>query len=138
MKTTGEKQASPGAAVLPMLFGVMGALLISLFLLAMFSMVMAMRDVPSPVILALAYFSVAGGSFAGGFVSARLIRSRGLAIGAVTGAAFLLVLYLAGILTRQTQFSVDLLWKIATAVLAGGAGGIVGVARHGRRLGGKK
>lgn len=124
-------------AVMPMLFGIMGALVISLLLLAVFSMIMAMRDVPSPVILSLAYVSVAGGSFAGGFVSARLIRSRGLVVGAVTGAAFLLILYLAGVLTRQTQFSVDLLWKIAVAVLAGSAGGIIGVNKRGRRVGRK-
>lgn len=135
MKTAGEKQAPTGAAVLPMLFGIMGALIISLLLLAVFAMIMSMRDMPSAVILALAYASVAGGSFAGGFVSARLIRSRGLVVGAVTGAAFLLILYLAGLITRQTQFSVDLLGKIAVAVLAGGAGGIIGVNKRKRRAG---
>ena len=90
------------------MMGTMGALAVSLLLLCAFSIVMALRDIPSVAILALAYVSVVGGAFTGGFVSARLIRSRGLLIGAVTGVAFLLLLYLAGLITGQTQFGADM------------------------------
>lgn len=137
MKTTGEKQASPGSAVFPMLFGIVGALVISLLLLSAFSMVMAMRDIPTAAILALSYVSVAGGSFAGGLIASRMIRRRGLVVGAVNGLAFLVILYLAGLLTRQTQFNVDLVWKAAVVLMAGGAGGVIGMNGHRRRAGGK-
>lgn len=135
MKTVADTQTAFKSSVASVLFGVVGALLVSLLLLSAFSILMTVRDLPSVVILLLACVSIAGGAFVGGMVAARLIRNRGLLIGAITGLAFFLILYLTGLIMHQAGMDVWLLVKVAVALLTGGIGGITGVnmrKRHSR------
>ena len=133
MKSVAESQTAFRGSVTSVLVGVVGALLVSLLLLSMFSIVMTIRDLPSVVILLLACVSIAGGAFVGGMVAARLIRNRGLLTGAVTGLTFFLILYLTGLIMHQAGMDVWLLVKVAVAMLAGGIGGITGVNMRKRR-----
>lgn len=133
MKSVAESQTAFRGSVISVLVGVVGALLVSLLLLSMFSIVMTIRDLPSVVILLLACVSIAGGAFVGGMVAARLIRNRGLLTGAVTGLTFFLILYLTGLIMHQAGMDVWLLVKVAVAMLAGGIGGITGVNMRKRR-----
>lgn len=127
MKTVADTQTAFRSSVASVLFGVVGALLVSLLLLSLFSILMTVRDLPAVVIVLLACVSIAGGAFVGGMVAARLIRNRGLMIGAITGLAFFLILYLTGLIMHQAGMDAWLLVKVAIAVLTGGIGGITGV-----------
>lgn len=135
MKTVTEKQDAvhPGKAVVPVLIGVIGSIIVSMLLLVLFSMILSAKDLPSGANLPFACTALSGGSICGGLLTARLYRSRGLMIGAIQGLAFFLLMYLTGAIMRQADLNAMLLLKLALSVAFGAVGGIAGVNIRRRR-----
>jgi putative membrane protein (TIGR04086 family) len=134
MKTVPEKQpVSVSQLFMPELFGILGAFIVSVLLLAVFSAIMAARDVPSSMIMPFACVSISLGSLCGGFMASRLYRSHGFLLGLVTGLLFYVILYMIGAIMHQADLNALLLLKIILSVLFGAVGGIIGVNFKRRR-----
>ncbi len=64
----------------------------------------------------------------GGFCAARHYRKKGLLCGLVSGAVYTLVLYIAGIILRQSfLISPGGLLSVLILICCGGIGGIIGI-----------
>jgi putative membrane protein (TIGR04086 family) len=134
MKTVAEKQ-QPNAKqfVMPAIYGILGAFIISILLLAAFSALMTAKDMPSAAVMPFACIAISAGALCGGFMASRLYRSRGLMMGAVTGLLFFIILYITGAIMHQADLNTLLLLKIVLSAVFGAVGGIVGVNLKRRR-----
>jgi putative membrane protein, TIGR04086 family/integral membrane protein, TIGR04097 family len=134
MKTVAEaKQVKARGYVTPVLWGILGAFVASILLLALFSILMTVRDMPNGVISPFACVSISFGAAFGGFITTRLFQSRGLVMGMITGFIFFITLYLAGIIVQQAELNGLLLLKVSLSVVFGGIGGISGVNMRSKR-----
>ena len=78
---------------------------------------------------ALDYITLAAGAlgtFAGGYIAARIIKSSGLIVGAITGAVVFALTFIIG-LTRGNGISLFALYRLSAYVFASLLGGILGV-----------
>lgn len=134
MKTVAEaKQVKMHGFVTPVLFGILGAFIASVLLLALFSFLMTVRDMPNGVITPFACVSISVGAAMGGFIATRLFQSRGLIIGMITGFVFFVILYLVGIIVQQAELNGMLLLKVSLSVVFGAFGGIAGVNKRSKK-----
>jgi putative membrane protein (TIGR04086 family) len=134
MKTVAEKQsANVKQLIKPALSGILCAFIVSVFLLAVFSALMAAKDMPSVIVLPFACISISIGALCGGFLASRLNNSRGLFLGVVTGLLFMIILYIAGAFMHQADLNMLLFLKIVLAAFFGAVGGITGVNLKRRR-----
>jgi putative membrane protein (TIGR04086 family) len=134
MKTVAEKQsANVKQLIKPALSGILCAFIVSVFLLAVFSVLMAAKDMPSVIVLPFACISISIGALCGGFLASRLNNSRGLFLGVVTGLLFMIILYIAGAIMHQADLNMLLFLKIVLAAFFGAVGGITGVNLRRRR-----
>ena len=128
MKTVAEtKQTNIHGFVVPVLSGILGAFIASILLLALFSLLMSVRDMPNGVITPFACVSISFGAALGGFVATKLFQSHGLIIGMVTGFLFFVILYLVGIVMQQAELNGMFLLKVVLSIIFGAVGGIAGV-----------
>ena len=117
----------------PALFGVLCAIVTSVLSLGLFSLVFSSRNVPQAAVMPIACVSIAIGAFAGGFAAARLLKSKGMLMGAVTGFLLFILLYVTGAAMHQINQGTLAFLKLVLALLAGSVGGIAGVnTKHGK------
>lgn len=126
--------------LMPVIMGILAALIASLILLAIFSVLLSTLDIPTVSVQVFACISIGAGALTGGFFSARILRNKGLLSGAATGLLFYAVLLIAGAAMGQADIQALTLLKVLLAVVFGAIGGIMGVnsKRRLRRLKGKK
>lgn len=129
---TRQEKSAGRFNVLPAVFSVLIGLIVSILLLALFSLIFTVQDLPQGAVVPLACISIAGGSLVGGFLAARTYGNKGLAFGAITGLLFFVVLYVIGIIMRQIGIGPEAFLKLIISVTAGCIGGITGV-NTGRR-----
>lgn len=127
MKTEQAKPGEPVNTVLPVMFGVLGAFIISMILLLIFSFIMTVRDLPQAAIAPVACVSIGFGAFFGGFITARMKGSKGLLLGAISGFAFFVILWLIGLIMGESAVGVLMIIKILISLGVGSIGGIAGV-----------
>jgi putative membrane protein (TIGR04086 family) len=111
----------------PVVFGVIGSFIISIVLLGVISFVFTVQDIPQSAIMPLVFFAICGGAFVGGFFSSHLFKNKGLAIGALTGLLFFLILYITGVSMHQINVGSLAVLKLVLSIVFGALGGIVGV-----------
>lgn len=133
MKNAVQAQNGLRDAALSILLGTLCAVLVSILLLVIFSLLLVLKDMPAGVVQPFAFVAVAGGGFGGGLFAGRLFRQKGLVLGVVTGLVFLLVLFVSDAALGHFTFGGMVLFKLLAAVLAGAFGGIVGVNTLRRR-----
>lgn len=129
MKAQGVAK-EPGAAgrvIMPLLFGIVAGFIVSILLLCLLSMILAVKDVPHASIVPLSFVAYAGGAFTGGFLAARLYRSKGMLLGAFSGLVFFLVLYITGAALHELGIGTLALVKLILSILCGCVGGIAAV-----------
>ncbi len=114
-------------------FGAVAGIILTLLftLLGAFAMV-KMETVMYPAVMPLAVAAVCLGSFGGGYLTARLHQSMGMAVGALCAVAvFVIFLGLGAVF--GSQLGVVSLLRAVPAVISGAIGGILGVNRRKRR-----
>ncbi len=97
-----------------------------LFLLAA-AAVMASVDIPARAVTPIAMVGVALAALVGGFIAARMLRERGLLIGAGCGLLIFFIVALAGFTVESAVAGTLLFLKLALTVGFGALGGVFGV-----------
>lgn len=133
MRNVAQAQTGLRDATLSALIGILCGIVFSILLLVVFSVLMVMRDMPSSAVQPFAFIAVAGGGAIGGLFAGRLLGRKGLALGAVVGLFYLILLLLSGVLMGHAVLGGMTLGKLLVSVLAGSIGGIIGVNSCHRR-----
>ena len=115
------------ALALPVILGIIVGLLISVILLAISALIFTIQDIPQTAVFIFSCFTLCAGAFFGSFFAARFYRNRGLAVGALTGLLFFLIIYLTGVIMSQINIGSLAFLKLAICVICGCFGGIIGV-----------
>ena len=111
---------------------VSGVVLTLLFTLAETLIMVKMQTVLYGAAVPMAAVAVSLGSFGGGYLTARLHQSMGMAVGALCGlAVFVIFLGLGAVF--GSQLGILSLLRAVPAVVAGAVGGILGVNKRKRR-----
>ena len=136
MASSGVKQEPRAAAraVMPVIYGGVIALVVSMALLLLLAAVVILNDLPEGASTQLSCAAFAGGALGGGFMTCRLHKSRGLLMGALTGLLFFFVLYVAGAISQHIGLGTLAFVKLGLSLVFGALGGVIGV-NTGRRRG---
>ena len=115
--------------------GTLCGLLTNMILMCVFAVVMLKGGLLSSQLIDYIMAGLyAAGAFLGGFVAAKINRGAGLIVGAATGAAMLLLLVLTAAVKGQADFGALFVIKLAATVLAGAAGGALGIREKQARV----
>lgn len=103
-----------------------GAALIAMLLLsALFTL--KMRSLSQTAVFAAAIISLCVSAFLGGFISARILKERGMAAGALSALILFILVLIAGTIFSSDSINFDTLMRFAAMLLSGAFGGILGV-----------
>lgn len=117
----------------PLLWGVAGGCAVSAALLLGVAGIMAARDLPLGLIAGIGVAVAVMGCLAGGYISARRTRERGLFWGLLCSAVLFLLLFLGSLFLPGQTVTFLLPVKLFAMLLAGAMGGILGVNHRRRR-----
>lgn len=134
MKGEGNKTAVNWRKIVKViLFGTIIGVILTLLFTALSTVIMVkMQSIIAPAVMPLAIVSVCLGTFGGGYITARLNQSMGMAVGALCGImVFVIFLGLGAIF--GSELGLMSLIRLIPAVIAGAIGGILGVNRRKRR-----
>lgn len=129
MKMRNTTAPQPKAYIKPLVWGAVSALLTGAAGLLLSALLMTFWDVPGSVITVLSVIAAALGAFVGGFVAARLSKSRGWLMGLLCGGFVFLLIFLTGLLVHGSADIGFLFVKSAVLPFGGMIGGMVGVNR---------
>ena len=89
-----------GVFLLRFLIGILGGAVVFCALMCIFALILSLTRISDGFMPLFAGISIAGGSFFGGFLTARLIKSNGLRNGIICGAFYALIHILACIIFK--------------------------------------
>lgn len=116
------------------IFGtVIGAIVCTVMLLTVSFIFVKMQSVPEIAVIPAAIFIVCTGAFVGGYFSARIKKSMGMAVGALSGLLMFVVLLLIGLLFSGDSFGLISLLRMILMIVSGAIGGVLGVNKRKRR-----
>ena len=115
------------------IFGMAAGIIFTLIFTAFFTAVMVkMERVAYNAVMPFGLGALCIGTFGGGYITARLNKSMGMAVGAGCGlGVFLILLALGAIL--GSELGIVTLIRAAAAVISGALGGVLGVNRRKKR-----
>lgn len=91
------------------------------------------QNISATVITPLTMFAIALGAFISGYITARIIKSNGLFWGMIAGFVMFSVVFIAGLMISNGEFSTLVLVKLTLMLLMGAIGGIAGVNKKSKR-----
>ncbi len=110
------------------LFGTLCAMLVSVMILCAISGFMLTSGLlPTELTNILAVAALAVGTFAGGFIAARITKSGGLITGLITGFTVFMVVTIIGLIKSTDGMTYLTIARLVTAIIMGALGGIIGV-----------
>lgn len=116
-----------------LIIGVVVALLVSIILLCIVSAIILSSGLLSSDITTIVSIAVlSAGVFAGGFLSAKITKSAGLIVGAITGFTVFLLITITGLIKSSDTITFITLVRFAVSLLFGAFGGIVAVNKKER------
>ncbi len=101
--------------------------------LMLLSMFLSLQDVPQMVIAPMVIAALGIGSLSGGVVCGRLLREKGLWMGACVGLILFVILFVCGWQIGDQTVGVFGAVKLGVALLFSAAGGVLGANRKKRR-----
>ncbi len=115
------------------IFGMAAGIIFTLIFTAFFTAVMVkMERVAYNAVMPFGLGALCIGTFGGGYITARINKSMGMAVGAVCGVGvFLIVLAVGAIL--GSELGIVTLVRAGTAVISGALGGVLGVNKRKKR-----
>lgn len=120
----------PGKKIIlkAVLFGVLVSLVISVILLCVLTIAeMTTGLLPVEIVNIACAVVLAVGTFVGGFAAARITKSAGLIVGAITGLSVFMVVLISGLIRSGDEISALTLIKLGLELISGTLGGIIGV-----------
>jgi putative membrane protein, TIGR04086 family len=117
-----------GVFLLRFLIGILGGAVVFCALMCIFALILSLTRISDGFMPLFAGISIAGGSFFGGFLTARLIKSNGLRNGIICGAFYALIHILACIIFKGLGDVGALVFALfAVEICTASLGGIFGV-----------
>ena len=104
-----------------------GGLAATLLAMCLFALALSAGGLPGRAALPLSGAALAIGAFSGGFLTARLLRERGLLAGAATGIWLFMLCCAVGAIAGVTGSGSAILFRVLIAASAAAIGGIAGV-----------
>ena len=127
MKARNEDTAMVKRFMRPILVGAVVGAICCLVMLLIMAAVMAAVDVPKVAVTPLAIVVGAVGAFISGLVGARIAEEKGWLFGASCGLLLYIMVLIAGFALLKDVRGASLAAKLATMVICGAIGGIIGV-----------
>lgn len=112
------------------LFG--GVMLILMLFLSSF-FVLKMKSLSQTTVFAAAIISSCISAFLAGFLASRILKARGIVVGALSALLLFIIVLLTGTIISSDSINLDTLMRFAAMLLSGSFGGILGVNRRPRR-----
>ena len=112
------------------LFG--GVMLILMLFLSSF-FVLKMKSLSQTAVFAAAIISSCISAFLAGFLASRILKARGIIVGALSALLLFIIVLLTGTIISSDSINLDTLMRFAAMLLSGSFGGILGVNRRPRR-----
>ena len=106
---------------------VLVGLLVCTLILMLFSLIISVKDVPEFVIRIMSVVAVSISAFVAGYVSAKLIKSKGMLVGLLNGVILFMLFYLTNLFLIKTEDFSALPIKVAIVLLSAGLGGVLAV-----------
>ena len=91
------------------------------------------KRIPQTMIQPLILVACAVGAFIGGYITVRIIRTKGLLFGILSGLLLFAIVCLVSVIAIRTPFSTYALIKGIIMMLMGAIGGIIGVNKRSKR-----
>ena len=119
----------------PLIIGFIISIVVSFLAIIIFAVTATNIDISDEGLTVMSIISMINGAFAGGFVSAKVLKEKGLIIGAINGLLFFFIMTLISfIVSREPMSSISLI-KILSFTIASMLGGIFGVnIKHKRSI----
>lgn len=119
----------------PLIIGFIISIVVSFLAIIIFAVTATNIDISDDGLTVMSIISMINGAFAGGFVSAKVLKEKGLIIGAINGLLFFFIMTLISfIVSREPMSSISLI-KILSFTIASMLGGIFGVnIKHKRSI----
>ena len=111
------------------LFG--GVMLILMLFLSSF-FVLKMKSLSQTAVFAAAIISSCISAFLAGFLASRILKARGIIVGALSALLLFIIVLLTGTIISSDSINLDTLMRFAAMLLSGSFGGILGVNRRPR------
>lgn len=113
------------------LFGILCAMLISIAILCVFSaVVLSSGLLPSELTNIITIAALAVGTFAGGFIAARITKSAGLIVGLITGFTVFMIITVIGLIKSTESMTHLTIVRFVSTLITGAIGGIIGVNKR--------
>lgn len=133
MRATREETAVLKKLVRPVVFGAVVGAVVCLLILLGLAALLAVQDLPHGLTTPLAITAAGLGSFAGGFLAARMSGEKGWLVGLMCGVILLLMMLIAGGFSMLKNLPGSYLSvKLPVVLLAAMVGGMIGVGSRGR------
>lgn len=115
------------------LFGTVCGLLVTVILICVLSaIVMTSGLLPDELTNYITIALLSLGAFSGGLITSRITKSAGLVVGLITGFAIFLLVTITGLTKSDDSVTLLTLIRLASLLVAGGIGGIVGLRKKER------
>lgn len=115
------------------LFGTVCGLLVTVILICVLSaIVMTSGLLPDELTNYITIALLSLGAFSGGLITSRITKSAGLVVGLITGFAIFLLVTITGLTKSDDSVTLLAFIRLASLLIAGGIGGIVGLRKKER------
>lgn len=126
-------ESSMNKGVKAVIFGSIGGMIVCTALLLLASFALAqMKSVPDSAVGTITMVFGAFGALAGGYISVRIARCRGMLYGILTGLTLFLVVVIIGVCSSAESVTIATVIKGVAMILSGAIGGIVAVNKKQR------
>ncbi len=105
--------------------GIVFSMIIFFVLIAVFAIIISKTDVSDTVVEVLTLFALGVASFFCAFINQKKTKQRGIVIGAISGAEIFIIIFIVGLFGTNGVFTLLMLKKLLTVMLAGVLGGIL-------------
>lgn len=132
-RISAAQPGSAGALVKPVVTSIVVGGIVCTILLLLLSVLLSARNIPQSLINPMAVFAISLGALSAGFCCAKILRRAGLALGALSGGAFCIVVMLASLGVSDNGFGLTALFKVVFIMICAMIGGVMGVNTRSRR-----
>lgn len=119
--------------VKPMVFGLLGGVASCFAVLFVAAFLMTLKDIPEWSIGIISVSASAVGSLVSGFISAYILRKRGLFLGAACGLIIFLLIFIIACICKAQPFTLGRLACLLANLILGALGGIIGINKAVKR-----
>ncbi len=134
MRSEKSQQLTAKAMARAVVFGgLFGSVVLIIMLLLSAFLVLKMRTISQGVVFAASIISACVSSFFAGFAGSRILKERGIVVGALSALLLFIIILITGTLFASDNVNLNTLLRLAAMILSGAFGGVIGVNKKKRR-----